>query len=181
MHRFCRVAALLLLFALSMVSAAWAQDAVDCGNGLQCPAGNACLLDGFCAMIVDAVPGSVESKTTPGFFCEPGFRESTIQSAKCIPGGYHECPNGFTCPPEMQCGPSGGCVGGPPPTGPQCSGSGVRCAAGRVCSSRNTCLNPEYFHDCGNGTICSNGAACEQPAGCVFVAPERTRQRPARR
>jgi hypothetical protein len=59
--------------------------------------------------------------------------------------------------------------------------SGVRRRAlrgGRICSSRNTCLNPEYFRDCGNGTICSNGAACQQGKGCVLVAPERTRQQP---
>jgi hypothetical protein len=96
-----------------------------------------------------------------------------VQAGKCLPESYSECSNGMTCPPDMQCAPSG-CVGGPPPSGPQCGN--VRCAAGRICSSRNTCLNPEYFQDCGNGSICSKGAACEMPSGCVFVAPERTRQ-----
>ena len=54
------------------------------------------------------------------------------------------------------------------------------CAAPRIefCSSRNTCLNPEYFQDCGNGTICSKGAACKQPTGGVYAAGERRRQQP---
>jgi len=174
-----RLLTLLVLLALPAWTSAWAEDAaVDCGNGSQCPAGNACLAGGFCAVAIDAAPGSVESKTTPGFFCEPGFRESTIQLRKCIPGGYSECSNGMTCAPGTQCAPNGGCLGGSA-TGPTCGG--VRCLAGRICSSNNTCLNPEYFHDCGNGTICSNGAACEHPSGCVFVAPERTRQKPVPR
>ena len=173
-----RLIALLALLVLPLAVPSFAQDgAVDCGNGFHCPKGNACLLGGFCAVAVDAVPGSVPSKTKPGFFCEPGFRESTVQPGKCIPGSYTECPNGLACAPGMQCLPEGGCTGGPPPTGPICGG-GPRCAEGRVCSSRNTCLNLEYFHDCGNGTICTKGAACEQPSGCVAVAPERTRQQP---
>lgn len=165
--------AVLLFFLAAPVAAQGA--AVDCGNGMHCPAGDACLLGGLCAEMIDAVPGSVPSSSMPGYFCEPGFRESKVQPGKCIPGGYSECGNGLTCPSGMQCGPTS-CVGGPPPTGPACGG--VRCAAGRICSSRNTCLNPEYFHDCGNGTICSRGAACEHPSGCVIVAPERTRRRP---
>jgi len=174
-----RLIALLALLVLLLAAPSFAQDgAVDCGNGFHCPKGNACLLEGFCAVVVDVVPGSVPSKTTPGFFCEPGFRESTIQPGKCIPGSYIECPNGLTCAPGYQCAPSGGCTGGPPPTGPMC-GSGLRCAEGRICSSRNTCLNPEFFKDCGNGTICTKGAACELGgSGCVAVAPERTRQQP---
>ena len=173
-----RLIALLALFVLPFAASSIAQDGVvDCGNGFHCPKGNACLLGGFCAVAVDAVPGSTPSKTRPGFFCEPGFRESTVQPGKCLPGSYIECPNGLACAPGMQCleGGRGGCTGGPPPTGPMCGG-GLRCAEGRICSSRNTILNPEFFHDCGNGTICTKGAACEQPSGCVAVAPERTRQ-----
>jgi hypothetical protein len=37
-------------------------------------------------------------------------------------------------------------------------------------------MNPAFLQDCGNGTICSLHAACEFPKGCVYVAPERTRQ-----
>jgi len=177
-HLIRRVAALTALFILSIASSAWTQDAIDCGNGLQCPTGNACLLNGLCAVERDAAPGSVESKTTPGFFCEPGFRESTVRPGKCLPGSYSECSNGMTCAPGTQCAPNGGCLGGSA-TGPTCGG--VRCLEGRICSSNNTCLNPEYFHDCGNGTICSRGAACGHPSGCVFVGPERTQQQPAGR
>jgi hypothetical protein len=176
-HRIAaRVIALLLLLVLPLAAPAMAQDGrVDCGNGFHCPKGNACLLGGFCAVVIDAVPGSVPSRTQPGFFCEPGFRESTVQSGKCLPDSYTECSNGVTCAPGLQCAPDGrGCTGGPPPTGPVCGG--MRCAEGRICSSRNTCLNPEYFHDCGNGTICTKGGACEQAGGCALVAPERTRQ-----
>lgn len=177
-RRWCRTAAraiaLLTLLVLPLAPSVAQDDRVDCGNGLHCPKGNACLLGGFCGVEVDALPGSVPSRTKPGFFCEPGFRESTVQEGKCLPASYTECPNGFTCAPGYQCAPGGGCSGGPSPTGPMCGS--MRCAEGRICSSRNTCLNPEYFQDCGNGTICTKGGACEQRGGCVFVAPERTRQ-----
>lgn len=170
-----RVIALLMLLVFPLAAPSMAQDGrVDCGNGFHCPKGNACLLSGFCGAEVNAVPGSTPSKTMPGFFCEPGFRESTVQAGKCLPDSYTECSNGLTCATGMQCAPGGGCTGGPPATGPVCGG--MRCAEGRICSSRNTCLNPVYFHDCNNGTICSKGAACEEGGGCVFVAPERTRQ-----
>ena len=171
-----RLIALLVLSILPFASPSMAQDgAVDCGNGFHCPKGNACLLEGYCAVVIDALPGSVPS-SVPGYYCEPGFRESKGQPGKCIPDSYIECPNGLACAAGMQCAPGGGCTGGSP-TGPMCGG--VRCAEGRVCSSRNTCLNPEYFKDCGNGTICTRGAACEQgpgASGCVLVAPERTPQ-----
>ena len=102
-----RAVALLAMFVLSLAAPSIAQDGVvDCGNGFHCPKGNACLLEGFCAVAVDAVPGSVPSKTTPGFFCEPGFRESTVQPGKCIPGSYTECPNGFACAPAKPLGHS---------------------------------------------------------------------------
>src|SRR4051812_26648370 len=106
---------------LSLLSGApsWAEgDAGDCGNGMQCPAGNACLMGGFCAVALEAAPGSVESKSVPGKYCEPGFRESTVQRGKCLPESYSECSNGLTCPSGMQCAPAG-CIGGPPPSGPQ--------------------------------------------------------------
>jgi hypothetical protein len=37
-------------------------------------------------------------------------------------------------------------------------------------------MNPDYFQDCGNGTICSKHAGCEYPNGCVLVGPSRTKQ-----
>lgn len=161
------------LFGLAMP--AWAQgNRTDCGNGFHCPAGNACLINGACGELIEVVPGSTQTST--GNWCEPGFRESKVQTGKCLPESYTECASGLTCPSGMQCAPTGGCIGGPPPTGPTCGG--VRCAAGRICSTQGTCLNPQYFQDCGNGTICTKSSACHFPRGCALVAPQRTRQQP---
>ena len=173
-HAIVALAALVLFAA---PAAAQPANAVDCGNGYYCPADNACLVGGTCGRMVDAAPGSVQ--TSRGNWCDPGFRESQYQPGRCVPGSYTECPSGLSCPPGTQCGGDGTCTGGPPPTGPMC-GTG-QCAAGRICSSRGTCMNTQYFQDCGNGTICSKSAACEFPSGCVLVAPQRTQQLPIRR
>lgn len=162
------------LFMLAMLAApAWAQNgSVSCGNGFRCPAGNACLQDGWCAVLVDSVPGS--TRTSTGAWCSPGFRESTVRKGFCVPSDAVECANGLTCPADAQCTSDGGCEGGPPATGPVCGGA--TCMEGRICSSRNTCMDPRLLQDCGNGTICSRYAACEVPSGCVFVSPDKTRQ-----
>lgn len=63
-----RLIAFLALCVLPLATPSIAQDGVvDCGNGFHCPKGNACLLGGFCAVVVDAVPDSTPSKTTPQF------------------------------------------------------------------------------------------------------------------
>lgn len=165
--------AVLLAGLLLLVAPASAQGRVtDCGNGYHCPAGHACLLGGLCGQAIEAAPGSV--RTSTGSWCDPGFRESTVRRGTCMPGSYTECASGLICPPGTQCSTDGQCSGGPPPTGPMCGNA--RCAEGRICSSRGTCMNTAYFQDCGNGTICSKTAACEFPKGCVSVAPQRTRQ-----
>ena len=168
-----------LLAALVLLAApASAQSRVtDCGNGYHCAADQACLLGGMCGRMIDAAPGSV--RMSNGNWCDPGFRESKVRSGSCVPGSYTECASGLICPSGTQCSPDGQCSGGPPPTGPMCGNA--RCAEGRICSSRGTCMNTAYFQDCGNGTICSKSAACEFPKGCVIVAPERVRQQANKR
>jgi hypothetical protein len=177
----CRIVMALLggsLATLLLLAApASAQSRVDCGNGYNCPADHACLLGGQCGRLVDAVPGSV--RTSTGTWCDPGFREGTVRRGTCIPGSYSECASGMICPSGAQCSAEGRCTGGPAATGPKCGDA--RCAEGRICSSRGTCMNTAYFQDCGNGTICSKAAACEFPKGCALVAPERVRQQANRR
>lgn len=157
---------------LILVSPAGAQN-VDCGNGAYCPRGNSCLLGGLCAPLIDRPPGSVS--TSNGTWCRPGFRENKYKKGTCVPESYTECTSGLICPDGYTCNEAGtNCVGGPAATGPQC-GSG-RCAEGRICSSGGNCMNTQYFHDCGNGTVCVKGDACAQPNGCVLVSTQRTRQ-----
>jgi len=163
------IAAALLLAAQVL---AQPSGAVDCGNGHYCPAGNACLVGGMCAREVNEAPGSI--RTSTGTWCDPGFRETKYPPGKCMPDSYTECTNGSICAEGTTCKPDGTCAGGPPATGPMCGSN--RCAAGRICASTGRCMNTQYFHDCGNGTVCSRSAACEHPKGCVFVAPERTPQ-----
>lgn len=174
---FHRLAAIVLTVASTLLAipiSAQPAGSVDCGNGNYCPRGNVCLVGGLCARAADKPAGAVASST--GDWCDPGFREHKFRPGACIPDSYSECRNGLACAPGMRCNTSGGCDGGPPATGPTCGG--VRCMAGRICSSRNTCLNTEYYQDCGNGSICTKAAACEQPKGCVYVEPGRTRQIP---
>lgn len=171
------LAALLAGLLLAAAPAAAQNSVTDCGDGYHCPAGHACLLGGQCGRLVDAVPGSV--RTSTGHWCDPGFRESTVRRGSCMPGSYSECANGTICPSGTQCSADGHCTGGPAATGPVCGSA--RCAEGRICSSRGTCMNTAYFQDCGNGTICSKAASCEFPKGCVLVAPERVRQQANRR
>jgi hypothetical protein len=149
--------------------------AKDCGNGFYCPSGQACLVSGLCGRVVDRLPGS--TRTSTGEWCEPGLREHTYKRGTCIPRDYVDCPSLLSCPPGYRCPGSGetACQGGPPATGPMC-GAG-QCAQGRICASGGHCMNPQYFQDCGNGTICSKQSACEvNPNGCVLVAPNRTKQ-----
>ena len=171
------LAALLAGLLLAAAPAAAQNSVTDCGDGYHCPTGHACLLGGQCGRLVDAVPGSV--RTSTGQWCDPGFREATVRPGSCMPGSYTECTNGLICPSGTQCSEDGQCTGGPAPTGPMCGNA--RCAEGRICSSRGTCMNTAYFQDCGNGTICSKAASCEFPKGCVLVAPERVRQQANRR
>ena len=165
----------LLLAALLLWALPASAQRVDCGNGKWCPSGNACLLDGTCSRVLDSPPGAVIMSN--GSFCDPGHHENRYKPGTCAPPGYVDCPNGTICPPpNAQCRADGACDGGPPATGPMCGG--VRCAEGRICGSTGRCVNTAVFKDCGNGTICSIHAACEAPKGCVYVAPERTRQQP---
>lgn len=162
-----------LVLAALLATQVAAQGQVNCGNGSYCPPNNACLMDGQCAPLIEALPGSV--RTAKGTWCGPGFREHAYMPGTCSPQSYSDCPSGLVCPPGTSCSGDGRqCVGGPAPTGPMCGG--FQCAAGRVCSSKGSCMNPEYFHDCGNGTICINGHACEYPSGCAIVGSPRTPQ-----
>jgi hypothetical protein len=157
---------------LAMGADAQQRGARDCGNGYYCPAGNACLVGGLCGPEVDRAPGSV--RISDGTYCDPGFREHRYRPGTCVPGSYSDCADGLMCSPGSSCAPGGGCEGGAPRTGPMCGDT--RCELGRICSSTGRCINTQYFHDCGNGTICSNSAACEHPRGCVFVSSSRTKQ-----
>ena len=171
----CLLAACVSVMLATGQADAQPRGAKDCGNGFYCPAGHACLLKGLCGQEVDRLPGS--TRTSNGEWCEPGLREHTVTRRTCIPRDYTDCNSGNSCPPGYRCPSSGetGCQGGPPATGPTC-GAG-KCAEGRLCSSRGSCMNPAYFQDCGNGTVCSKQAACEiNPDGCVLVAPQRTKQ-----
>ena len=149
----------------------WAMPAsaqrVDCGNGRFCPANHACLTDGNCARVVEVPAGA--TRMSNGLYCDPGWREGSLNPGKCIPPGYSECSAGGMCPNDTPCAPGGGCSGSVA-TGPMCRGQ--QCAAGRICSSAG-CMNPAILHDCGNGTICPHAAVCELPSGCVYVAPQR--------
>jgi hypothetical protein len=160
------------VFLIATEIVAQSSGTVDCGNGLYCPRGHACLVGGLCGPEIDQPPGSM--RLSNGKFCDPGFREHRYRPGGCVPGSYVDCPDGFMCSPGSSCAPTGGCEGGPPRTGPMCGND--QCEAGRVCASTGRCINPQYFHDCGNGTICSKAAACEHPKGCVFVSSKRTKQ-----
>ncbi len=174
--RLSRIVILLAtMLAMLWLSPAGAQQRVDCGNGHYCPADNACLVGGLCGVMVDHPPGS--TRTSTGEWCEPGMRESKVRPGGCIPNDYLDCRSG-ACPPGSTCGADGGCVGGPSADGPVCGGR--QCLAGRVCSSKGTCMNPAFTQDCGNGTLCTKHSACEHPSGCVFVGQGRTRQIPYR-
>src|SRR5262249_4435634 len=151
---FVRVVSLTAALQLMALVAVHAQsDVVDCTNGYFCPRGNACLLGGLCAPVSpesEAPPGSVRRST--GQWCDPGFVEHKYRAGACVPSSYAQCITGMACPDGSTCSSDGkSCEGGPPPTGPTCGGN--RCAAGRICSSRGTCMNTQYFQDCGNGTI----------------------------
>jgi len=164
---FIAAAALLATQAVTQSSGA-----VDCGNGFYCPRGNACLVGGLCGPEVDRPPGSV--RISDGTYCDPGFREHKHRPGTCVPGSYADCADGLMCSPGSSCAPGGGCQGGAPRTGPMCKDT--QCEAGRICASTGRCINPQYFQDCGNGTICSNASACEHPKGCVFASSKRTKQ-----
>ncbi len=145
---------------------------VDCGNGNYCPPGHACLVGGTCGLLIDAPRGA--TRTSTGGFCEPGYAEHQFRPGACAPTSYQQCKNGFACPPGSNCTEDGQCEG-LEANGPVCGGT--RCLTGRVCSSKNTCINPDLIQDCGNGkTLCTKAAACQEPSGCVYVAPERTPQ-----
>lgn len=147
--------------------------AVDCGNGNYCPAGHACLMGGTCGFLIDVPRGA--SKTSTGGFCEPGYVEHQYRPGTCAPTSYQQCKSGMSCPPGTTCTEDGRCEG-LEADGPSCGAS--RCLSGRMCSSRNTCFNPDLLQDCGNGkTLCTKAAACQEPSGCVYVAPERIPQR----
>jgi hypothetical protein len=149
-----------------------AAQSVDCGNGAYCPAGHACLVGGTCGLLIDAPRGSI--KTSTGGFCEPGYVEHRHRPGSCVPTSYQQCTNGFACPPGSTCTADGQCEG-LEASGPVCGGN--RCLTGRICSSKNTCINPELVQDCGTGiSLCTKAAACQEPSGCVYVAPERTPQ-----
>jgi hypothetical protein len=146
---------------------------VDCGNGNYCPAGHACLIGGTCGYLIDVPRGS--TKTSTGGYCEPGYVEHRHRPGACVPTSYQQCTTGFACPPGSTCTADGRCEG-LQAEGPECGGN--RCISGRVCSSKNTCINPDLIQDCGNGqSLCTKAAACQEPRGCVYVAPERTPQR----
>ncbi|MBX3522800.1 MAG: hypothetical protein AB7O46_15125 [Xanthobacteraceae bacterium] len=163
------MAALVLLASLAPPAAA---ETVDCGNGNYCPAGYACLVGGTCGQLIDVPRGS--TKTSTGGFCEPGYVEHRYRPGACAPTSYQQCKNGFACPPGSTCTENGQCEG-LEANGPACGNT--RCIAGRVCSSKNTCINPDLIQDCGNGkTLCTKAAACQEPRGCVYVAPERIPQ-----
>ena len=125
----------------------------------------------ICALGLDAAPGSMPSSCVPVLFCEPGLRESTVQIRNAFPAAT---PNAATASFAQPA-----CNGRRAVAVPAGRLRPVRCAAAcaapriEICSSRNTCLNPEYLQDCGNGTICSKGSACKQPTGGVFAAGER--------
>ena len=175
-----RTIALALMAMVLLASPASAQSAgaVSCGNGYYCPAGNSCLQGGLCGPNVNASPGS--TRTSTGGWCDPGFREHRYRPGACLPNSYSDCTNGLICPPGTQCSADGSeCTGGPAATGPMCGAN--QCAAGRICSSTGSCMNPDYFQDCGNGTICSKSKACGYPDGCAIVGPQRTRQQPVNR
>ena len=171
---FVRVVSLIAALQLVALLQVHAQSGeVDCGNGYYCPRGNACLLGGLCAPELKEVPGAV--RTSTGDWCDPGFVEHKYKPGSCVAGTYAQCTSGLSCPPGSTCSTDGAtCEGGPRAAGPMCGAN--RCMQGRVCSSTGSCMNPEYFQDCGNGTICSKSAACEYPKGCVYVGPERTQQ-----
>lgn len=161
------------VLVLAGPAAAQSRANVDCGNGYYCPAGNACLLGGMCAAMLDSVPGGV--KTSTGEWCAPGRHENKYAPGECILDSHIECAAGVSCPVGARCStPPGQCTGGPPVTGPQCGSA--RCYQGEVCSSAGLCMNPQLSQDCGNGTFCPKVATCRSPKGCVYVEPGRTPQ-----
>lgn len=162
----------ILFFAAACRPDSTAAQIVDCGNGSTCPAGHACLVGGTCGFLIDVPRGS--SKTSTGGYCEPGYVEHRYAPGVCAPTSYEQCKSGAACPPGSACTERGQCEG-LEASGPSCGGE--RCLEGRICSSKNTCINPDLVQDCGNGkTICTKAAACQEPSGCVHVAPERTPQ-----
>lgn len=163
--------AALMSALLSLPADAQPTGTVDCGNGHYCPSGNACLIGGLCAREVSHPPGA--TRLSNGGWCDPGFRESRTSPGRCVPSDYIDCGPG-ACRPGTTCGADNTCIGGPPVTGPMCGG--FQCPADRACSTNNRCYDPVRYIDCGNGSICTKSAACEHPTGCVYVAPERTRQ-----
>ena len=169
MPRFLFISA---VFAAALYAPLAHAQTVDCGNGNFCPAGHACLVGGTCGFLIDVPRGS--TKTSTGGFCEPGYVEHQFRPGACVPTSYQQCKTGFACPPGSTCTEDGQCEG-LEANGPACGGN--RCITGRVCSSKNTCINPDLIQDCGNGvSLCTKAAACQEPRGCVYVAPERTPQ-----
>jgi S1-C subfamily serine protease len=178
------LAALVFLVGSATGSVAHAQsptDAVDCGNGMYCPSGNACLQGGQCAPKIGVIPGS--TRTSTGSYCAPGLRENRFYPGACLPHDSQECagldPNGrrYTCPAGTRCSSNNtGCVAGDRPfSGPTCGT--VRCVdSRRICASSGQCMDTAYFQDCGNGVICSRSAACAFPSGCVAVSTLRSQQ-----
>jgi hypothetical protein len=167
-----RVLFLVAVLATALFSQQAGAQTVDCGNGNYCPAGHACLIGDTCGFLIDVPRGS--TRTSTGGFCEPGYTEHRFRSGTCAPTSYQQCKNGFACPPGSTCTEDGQCEG-LEADGPACGGT--RCITGRICSSKNTCINPDLIQDCGNGrTLCTKAAACQEPSGCVYVAPERTPQ-----
>jgi len=173
-------AALLMLCVL----AGWPATAsaqVDCRNGNYCPAGNACLKNGLCAVRTEAPPGG--PRMSNGVACEPGWRENNMRPGECIPATYVECSNRQMCGPGHTCEADG--------TGHTCKGptptvscpSGIKCPTGRVCGSTGTyCVNPTFHQDCGDGIVCSKSQACTVDGSyCAWVGTGRTRQVPYRR
>lgn len=148
---------------------------VDCGNGHWCRERNACLVGGMCAERASMPSGS--PRLPNGKWCMPGERQNRLFPDLCVDATEVECRDGGTCPAGYQCGPAGGCVGGPPHTGPMCGGQ--QCRGGDACAeSLGLCINPKQSVDCGNGIICSIHAACTENRSCAMVTGQRTRQRP---
>jgi hypothetical protein len=105
-------------------------DAVDCGDGTNCPAGN------FCGSANSCIPdGKVDCGD--GSSCPAGNTCGSVNS--CVPAGARDCGDGTSCRSGYVCKAGGGCLSRA--SNRVCAGGSHQCGVGMKCTASMSCID----------------------------------------